>query len=116
MKFKPSRRFKEQQVKVTKRAEKKQSTICLGDFCDDYPDMIDPVEVRVSDDTSIKITIKRGGDFGLPQLEVREWKDTAKFSGYTKRGIAVPCSVLEEFSDAVVKMFDLVEERGYDHE
>ena len=113
MKFKPSRRFKEQQVKVIEKAAKKQSTICLGDFCDDYPDMIELVEVKVSDDTCYKITIKRGGDLGLPQIEIREWKETKKFSGYTKRGIVVPCSALELFSDAVVRVFDLADEKEY---
>ena len=116
MKFKPSRRFKEQQVKVIEKAVKKQSTICLGDFCDDYPDMIEVVTVPVDSETSYKITIKRGGTLGLPQLEIREWKETKKFSGYTKRGIAVPCSALEVFSDAVVRVFDLADEKEYCNE
>lgn len=116
--MKHKRKFRPVKVKTrtenqVKTAKEKKS---LADLKDTYDDLIGNKIVNVDETTDFHISIKRGGEYGLPELQVREFKQTKTFQGITKRGIDIPLNVLEEVSDLLVKLFDEVEEKGYINE
>jgi hypothetical protein len=105
--------------KTKKRMEKQvkrpapELKLSLGDFSDLYPIEGDELVIPTDEHTSIRLALRRGGELGLFQLEVREYKDTEKFKGYTRQGITIPCGQLEDFSDAVLRIFDYCDEGGH---
>lgn len=54
---------------------------------DEYKDLIPPVEIPLSDTGKLVISVKRGGEFGLPKVDVRLFVDTATYTGPTQKGI-----------------------------
>lgn len=109
------KRVKLKTVKV-KTVENEVKVKKLSDYKDDYTCMTGTKIVNLDKDTDLHLTIKRGGEYGLPELQVREFKCTKTFKGVTKRGIDIPLNVLEEVSDLLVRFFDDVEEKGYINE
>ena len=50
--------------------------------------------VAVTEKTKISVGIKvtRGGDEGLPMIDIREFIESERYTGYTKKGVVVPLS------------------------
>lgn len=82
---------------------------------DEYKDLLPPTEIKLTDQRSLKVSVLRGGEFGLPRVDIREFVYDSNYTGFTKRGItldldklpelkAVLCDVIED-CDAK-KLFD----------
>ena len=74
---------------------------------DEYKDEIEPIEIKLDDTGKLVISVKRGGEFGLPKVDIRLFATTEVYTGFTKKGInfnldklpklkAILCDVIEE--------------------
>ena len=74
---------------------------------EDYKDEIEPLELQIDEGIKLVFSVKRGGEYGLPRVDVRQWVDTENYSGPTKKGINFP---LEFLIDFIEKCNDVAEE------
>lgn len=74
---------------------------------DEYKDEIEPIEIKLDDTGKLVISVKRGGEFGLPKVDIRFFATTEVYTGFTKKGVnfnldklpklkAILCDVIEE--------------------
>lgn len=83
---------KTEEPKKTKNREKLtplKPSRSLKEFSDTYyKQLISPMELELSADEKIVISVQRAGELGLPQVDIRVY-DCEKRS-YTKKGLGVP--------------------------
>lgn len=100
--------------------EKKQHKSCKDNLLppDEYRDEIDPVEIPLNENGKLVISVKRGGEFGLPKVDIRFFA-TEVYTGFTKKGVnfdldklpklkAILCDVIDECDEK--KLFEDFEE------
>lgn len=68
---------------------------------DSYKDEIEPIEFVVDENRKIVVSVKRGGELGLPCVDVRTYQTTDVYTGYTKKGINIP---LENLNDLLYSL------------
>lgn len=78
---------------------------------DTYKDEITPIELVVDDRKKIVISVKRGGDLGLPMVDIRVFATTETYTGFTKKGINLPLGMLVDLTDSLIEVQDLCEEK-----
>ena len=61
---------------------------------DAYEDEFTPLELEVDDTRKFVLSVKRGGDLGLPMCDVRQYQTTELYTGFTKKGINFPIELL----------------------
>lgn len=62
---------------------------------DVYGDEIEPLEIEL-ESGKIMIRVKRGGEYGLPRLDIRYYAKNQRYEGYTRSGINIPIDCLPE--------------------
>lgn len=65
---------------------------------DDYKDLIPPVNLTLTDTSKVVISVKRGGEYGLPKVDIRLFVDTASYTGPTTKGINLYLDKLPELN------------------
>lgn len=73
---------------------------------DTYPNLLETREVKLSDTTKLVFQVRRGGQFGLAEIDIRTYISTPKFNGFTKKGFTIPIEFFEEFLDTCVTIVD----------
>ncbi len=68
------------------------------------------VWVRVSDSTQIRIEVSEFK--GLYRLDIREYVQTNKYTGFTKKGINVPTEFLEKLHNGLGTLLETVKKEG----
>ena len=79
---------------------------------DVYKNLLDVRELHLSDTTKLVYQVRRGGELGLAEVDIRVHITTPQFTGFTKKGIIVPIEFFDEFSDHCVKLIDEMEDFG----
>ena len=79
---------------------------------DDYRDEIVPKELVLDETTKLVISVKRGGDYGLPHVDIRHFVTTERFTGFTKKGINFPLEFLLELMDMLHEVSDECDRKG----
>lgn len=79
---------------------------------DDYKDEIEPRELELDETGKLVISVKRGGDYGLPHVDIRHFVTTERFTGFTKKGINFPLEFLYELMDLLHEVSDECDEKG----
>lgn len=74
---------------------------------DVYKDEVEPQEVYIDETRKLVLSVKRGGDLGLPCVDVRQYVDTDNYQGFTKKGVNFP---LELLGDLIEKLCVLEKE------
>ena len=82
-----------------KPVQKKQKSRVIGD--DEYPDLIDKRELVLNETNKLVFSVARGGEYGLPMIDIRHYMDTKKYSGPTKKGIRIPLEMLYDFMETL---------------
>ena len=98
---------KSQKVEKEKR-EKKSSKLPP----DAYADEIEPLEMEVDDTRKFVLSVKRGGEFGLPMCDVRQYQTTELYTGFTKKGINFPIELLPDLIELLQEVYNASEEKG----
>lgn len=93
---------------------------------DEYRDLVKPAEIVLSDSGKLVISLKRGGELGLPRCDIRFFATTDVYTGFTKSGVnfdldklpelkAILCDMIEE-ADSMGLFDDFEEPPEEDHE
>ena len=79
---------------------------------DEYTDEIEPKEIILDDTGKLVISVKRGGDYGLPHVDIRHYVTTERFTGFTKKGVNFPLEFLYELTDLLREVSDECDRKG----
>ena len=79
---------------------------------DDYKDEVTPREIVLDETGKLVISVKRGGDYGLPHVDIRHFVTTERFTGFTKKGVNFPLEFLYELMDLLKEVSDECDRKG----
>lgn len=79
---------------------------------DDYEDEITPKELVLDESGKLVISVKRGGYYGLPHVDIRHYATTERFTGFTKKGVNFPLEVLYDLIDLLHEVSDECDQKG----
>mgnify|MGYP003297726158 CR=1 FL=1 len=94
-----------------KKEEKKEKSR-LELLPDDYKDEVTPREIILDETGKLVISVKRGGDYGLPHVDIRHFVTTERFTGFTKKGVNFPLEFLYELMDLLHEVSDECDRKG----
>lgn len=81
-------------IKVVKPVQKPKPVEKLPD--DIYKNIGEEKKMVVAVTEKVKISVDvkvtRGGDEGLPMIDIREFIESERYTGYTKKGVVIPLS------------------------
>lgn len=105
---------KKVEKKETKSKSKKEygGNKEFNSISDEYKDLITPVELPLDENGKIVISVKRGGEFGLPKVDIRFYATTNVYTGFTKKGINLNLDKLDELSALLLEVEDECEKEG----
>lgn len=92
-----------------KKPEKKKKNTLPSDT---YKDEIEPLELEIDETRKFVISVKRGGEFGLPMCDLRQYQTTELFTGFTKKGINFPIELLPDLIEQLQEAYTTCEEKG----
>lgn len=79
---------------------------------DEYKDEIPPKEIILDENGKLVISVKRGGEFGLPCVDIRHFVTTERFTGFTRKGVNFPLELLLELVDLLREVSDECDRKG----
>ena len=94
-----------------KKEEKKEKSR-LERLPDEYKDEVTPREIVLDETSKLVISVKRGGDYGLPHVDIRHFVTTERFTGFTKKGVNFPLEFLLELMDLLHDVSDECDRKG----
>ena len=94
----------------SQKAEKEKKSSKLPP--DAYKDEITPLELEVDDTRKFILSVKRGGEYGLPMCDVRQYQTTDLYTGFTKKGINFPIELLPDLIELLQEVYNASEEKG----
>lgn len=94
-----------------KKPEKKEKKSKKDLPADVYKDEIEPIELEIDETRKFVISVKRGGEFGLPMCDVRQYQTTELFTGFTKKGINFPIELLPDLIELLQVAYGECEEK-----
>lgn len=96
---------------VSKKAQEAQKKVAakenLKKYSDEYKDEVDPVDVQITEHTVLNVSCRRGGDYGLPFVNMRIfYRSDATDNEYrpTKTGLTFKLEMLESVIEALQKI------------
>lgn len=95
-----------------KKAEKKEKKSKKDLPADVYKDEIEPIELEIDETRKFVISVKRGGEFGLPMCDVRQFQTTELYTGFTKKGINFPIELLPDLIELLQVAYGECEEKN----
>lgn len=94
--------------KTPEKKEKKQRELPA----DVYKDEIDPIDLEIDETRKFVISVKRGGEFGLPMCDIRQYQTTELYTGFTKKGINFPVELLPDLIELLQVAYGECEEKS----
>lgn len=79
---------------------------------DEYRDEIPPKEIVLDDNGKLVISVKRGGEDGLPRVDIRFYATTEVYTGFTKKGVNFDLNYLPDLLEILNDVSDEVDEKG----
>ena len=79
---------------------------------DDYEDEIPAKELEIDESNKLVFSVRRGGEFGLPLVDIRHYITTERFTGFTRKGISFPLELLLDLADILREVSDECDEKG----
>ena len=86
--------------KSSKTREKKKNTLPPDVYKDEFP----PLELVVDESRKFILSVKRGGELGLPMCDLRQYQTTEVYEGFTKKGLNFPVELLPDLIEALVQI------------
>lgn len=78
---------------------------------DTYEPLMEKHEIEVDDSRKFVVNVQRGGEFGLPCVDIRTYQTTEAFTGFTRKGINFPLDLLPDLIQVLEEVADAAEER-----
>lgn len=63
---------------------------------DTYAPLMDAVELVVDESRKFVVNVQRGGEDGLPCVDIRTYQTTVEYTGFTRKGINFPLEMLPD--------------------
>ena len=82
---------------------------------DEYKDEIEPKEIVLDENGKLVISVKRGGEYGLPCVDIRYYVTTERFTGFTRKGVNFPLELLLELVDTLREVSDECDRKGLEY-
>lgn len=82
---------------------------------DEYKDEIEPKEIVLDENGKLVISVKRGGEYGLPCVDIRHYVTTERFTGFTRKGVNFPLELLLELIDTLREVSDECDRKGLEY-
>lgn len=79
---------------------------------DTYSDEIAPCEIPLNSDGKLVVSVKRGGDLGLPRVDIRFFATTDVYTGFTKKGVNFNLDKLPELKVVLCDVIEECDEKG----
>lgn len=79
---------------------------------DEYKDEIVPKELFLDENGKLIISVKRGGEYGLPYVDLRYYATTERYTGFTKKGVSFPLEMLLDLMNELREVADECESKG----
>lgn len=83
---------------------------------DTYRDEIEPKRINIDEGIDLVISVKRGGEHGLPRVDIRQFVNTDNYTGFTKKGVNFSLEYLYDIIDALNDVNEECSEKGLDEE
>lgn len=99
-----------QKEEVRQEETKPKKTRVVDD--DEYPDLIDKKELVLSDKIKLVFSVARGGEYGLPMIDVRTYVIKGEEDIPTKKGIRLPLEMLYDFMEILEDIDTECDEKG----
>ena len=112
IKRQPMLKASAQTPKTPQKEEKKTNKKTKDLPPDTYTDEITPRELEVDETRKFVLSVKRGGEFGLPMCDVRQYQTTDVYTGFTKKGINFPIELLPDLIELLQVVYNASEEKG----
>ena len=103
---------REENVAVEEEKKPRKSTKGNKLPSDEYRDEIPPKEIVLDDNGKLVISVKRGGEDGLPRVDIRFYATTEVYTGFTKKGINFDLNYLPDLLEILNDVSDEVDEKG----
>ena len=93
---------------------KKQRKSCKGNKLptDEYVNEIAPIEIPLDENGKLIISVKRGGEFGLPKVDIRFYATTDVYTGFTKKGVNFNLDKLPQLKMALCDAIEECDKKG----
>lgn len=102
----------EEEVTPVKEEPKKKKSSGNKLPSDEYKDEITPIEIPLSESGKLVVSVKRGGELGLPKVDIRFYATTEVYTGFTKKGVNIDLSVLPDLRAALESAHEQCAEKG----
>lgn len=112
MGIKVARKIKRTVVTTPEKTKKEEVKKTSKLPSDEYKDEIEPREIELDENGKLVISVKRGGDYGLPCVDIRYFATTERYTGFTKKGVNFPLELLYDLVDILREVSDECDERG----
>jgi hypothetical protein len=78
---------------------------------DEYREEFEPLRLPIDESMDLVISVKRGGELGLPHVDIRQYLHTEVYTGFTKKGINIPVEFLLDLEEMLEKVHEECEKR-----
>ena len=109
LKRKPLLKVQEETPKPKKEKKKEKTSKQLPP--DVYKDEIDPIDIEVDETRKFVVSVKRGGEYGLPMCDIRQYQTTELYTGFTKKGVNFPIELLPDLIEILQVVYGECEEK-----
>lgn len=79
---------------------------------DEYKDLVKPTEIVLNDSGKLVVSLKRGGELGLPRCDIRFFATTDVYTGFTKSGVNFDLDKLPELKAILCDMIEEADSLG----
>ena len=83
---------------------------------DTYRDEIEPKRLNIDDGIDLVFSVKRGGEHGLPRVDIRQYVKTENYEGFTKKGVNFSLEYLYDIIDILNDVNEECSAKGLDEE
>lgn len=116
MAIKVARKIKRTFVESEQKKTGKKTSKSEGRLpSDEYEDEIEPKEIVLDENGKLVISVKRGGEYGLPCVDIRHYVTTNRFTGFTRKGVNFPLELLLELVYTLREVSDECEKKGLEY-
>ena len=98
----------EKKVSTTKAVSPKEPTRDIPS--DEYAPLLKVKEMELTESLKIMFQVRRGGEDGLPLVDIRLFANTPNYTGFTKKGFSMPANRLDEFVNTCWDVLEEIEE------
>ena len=80
---------------------------------DTYAPLVEASELVIDENRKFVINLQRGGEDGLPCVDIRTFQTTEAYTGFTRKGINFPLEILPDLIQLLEETSDRADSEGF---